>query len=120
MTQTADKEWLTLRECATDVGVPVEIVRIWCLRHERGMPDGLPSADYSSAPSKENGRKNRRIHIDQWRKFKRSRDNALVRQAKQDVAMDERAPVTASYASRSERRAKVASGRGRSRISVSQ
>lgn len=71
--ETRGREWLTIRECADEIRVDVEIVRRWCIAHENGNEQGLPSAHFGVDLSDSAKRRNRRIHVEDWEAFKASR-----------------------------------------------
>jgi hypothetical protein len=100
-------EWMTLRECANDVKVPVSIVREWCLRAERGEPGGLRSAHFGAKPPEDGERKSRRVHVDDWIAFRKSRsigDASIVA----SIAPRAFVECIPEYRSRAARRAAVA------------
>ena len=51
----------------------VETVRSWCVRHERGLPGGLPSHHMGERPAAEAGRRDRRVAREDLEAFIRSR-----------------------------------------------
>jgi hypothetical protein len=66
-------DWLTLRECAAEMNVGVEVVRQWCVRWRENKPGGLPYAHAGAKPESESARVEYRIHRDDWEAFKRER-----------------------------------------------
>lgn len=102
--------YLTLKECADEVRVPVELVRKWCIRFEAGQDGGLPSANFGAKPDGQGERKNRRVLREDWEAFKKARRDGEIRKIRQQVKT---LCEPASYGSRAERIAATAGGRGR-------
>lgn len=73
MRQLASLDWLTLAECANEIGVTPEVVRQWCLRWRDGKDGGLRYAHTGAKPEAEAARINYRVNADDWRKFKAER-----------------------------------------------
>lgn len=69
----ATLDWLTLRECANDAGVGVEVVRSWCVRFRSGLAGGLRYAHFGAKPEEESRRTSYRVHTRDWEAFKSER-----------------------------------------------
>jgi hypothetical protein len=76
-------DYLTLREVANAAGVSVEVVRQWCIRHRDGKPGGLKYVHFGAAPESEAARTNYRVHVDDWREFKKERRGEEAKEDRQ-------------------------------------
>lgn len=73
MIPASDRDWLTLQQCAKDIGVKAETLRQLCVRWRAGKPHGLPYAHFGSMPESETQVVLYRIHREKWEEFKRER-----------------------------------------------
>lgn len=80
--EVATLDWLTLRECANEMHVGVEVVRQWCIRWRENKPGGLPYAHTGAKPEKESERVEYRIHREDWEAFKRERRQLDVNESR--------------------------------------
>lgn len=89
----ATLEWMTLQECAREIKVDVEVIRRWCIAHESGDAAGLPSSHFGVELDESKAkRRNRRVHIDDWKAFKASRRNQAAQQERTVRRSFERVP----------------------------
>src|SRR5687768_2741035 len=79
------RQWLTVQECADEIRVDVEVVRGWCIAHESGDQNGLPSSHFGVDLSGAAKRKNRRIHAQDWEEFKQRQRGQELRRAPEPV-----------------------------------
>lgn len=66
-------QWLTLRDCAREIGVSPEVVRGWCQRWRDGLAGGLRYVHAGTKPEAESERVHYRVTREDWQAFKRDR-----------------------------------------------
>jgi hypothetical protein len=107
-------EWLSLAACAADVGVDLEVVRRWCVAWEGGNPDGLRSCHFGSElDAAKAKRRNRRVHIEDWRAFKSARRRQDQRQEREITRRLEAEPRDFPTRQELRERRAVVAGQGR-------